>query len=221
MDLNNFEHASRTFSSLLHDVNRFGEPVCYWPVPMWRCWQVEDWLFFPKNRNPDRRWLLSETYWIYTLTHLPTLHERLPSTAGLYLHRRLCLSSWVWTYDEPHWCEENHLPYAMDHNSFEEASRACPTVLRDINQYSDLGCRSIPTWRCWQVEDWLAYARNRIPERRWVLRQTHRIGALAHLPTLHERLPSTGGLYLHRRLSLSSWVWACDEPLGWEEEDHV
>lgn len=106
--LDEFHRASRIYPSLLHDVNKHGEPISFSP-PTWRCWQVEELRFYERDRNLGRRWECAGTYWIASLTELQTLHDRLPSTAGLYLYRRLTVSSWLWSYDDPQWQEEDHV----------------------------------------------------------------------------------------------------------------
>jgi hypothetical protein len=102
--LDAFHRASIRYPSLLHDVNKFGEPISFSP-PTWRCWQVEEWRFYARNRNRETHWQPAETYWISSLAEIQALHDRLPSTSGMYMYSRLIVSTWVWSYHEQYWQE--------------------------------------------------------------------------------------------------------------------
>jgi hypothetical protein len=103
--LKDFHDASREFSTLLHDVNKHGEPVTFCP-PTWRCWQVEEWRCYHSALNYSSRWELAGTHWIASLSEFQTLHERLPRTDGSYQHRRLVVTAWLCSYTDPHWQQE-------------------------------------------------------------------------------------------------------------------
>jgi hypothetical protein len=105
---NCFAYVSRRFPKLLHHINQYGEPIAYWPVPTWRCWQVEEWCFYARRKGHEMKWHHTDTYWIKSFMELALLHERMPSTGGLHKFQRLYLSSWVWDYRHPTWQEQDY-----------------------------------------------------------------------------------------------------------------
>ncbi len=79
----------------------------------------------------------------------------------------------------------------------------------------------VPTWRMWRVEVWWFLPGGKGPGGRYWMRDAYYyMVTLSELPSLYKRVFETGGLYQHRRLVLSSWTWAYDEP-QWAEEDHM
>ena len=101
--LNDFHRVSH--NSPFNDVLKFGEPFSLFP-PTWRSWQVEVWRFYSKDNFVGRRWQLDGTYWISSLAEFQTFYDRLPSTAGMYMYQRLCISCWLWDYGHRLWFEQ-------------------------------------------------------------------------------------------------------------------
>jgi hypothetical protein len=108
------------------DVKRYGEPFQYWPWPCWRKWKVEVWRYFDGNSRGvinnvyGEGWNCSHTYWMNSLADLSAIPRNMWTNAGLYKplrrttaelykHRRLELSSWVWDHTEEFWQEEEHV----------------------------------------------------------------------------------------------------------------
>ena len=101
---------TRTLSTLAIDVERLVEPIGYWPMPRWRKWKVEVWLFFEEtSRVSGEGCIIQYIYWMDSLAELSAIHRTMFTTGGLYSRLRLELSTWTWDYNEPAWQEEVHV----------------------------------------------------------------------------------------------------------------
>ena len=98
-----------TFPTIVDDIRLWDWPSSLWPLPTWRRWRVEVWWCFDEYSRVDCGWKIQETFWFSRLPDLRELLPRVFTTAGLYAHRRLELSSWTWDYDSPWWQEEHHV----------------------------------------------------------------------------------------------------------------
>ena len=102
-------YALQHYSTFAADVERYGEPFQYWPLPSWRMWKVEVWWYFDGYSRHDRGWICERTYWMNSLAQLSDRQRNMYRTAGLYKHLQLTLSSWIWDYTDQVWQEEDHV----------------------------------------------------------------------------------------------------------------
>ena len=101
---------NQIFPTFAYDRAMYGEPIVFWPCPMWRRWKVQEWWYVSRSRNV-REWILGETHWLASLLDLEVLNNE-RNFGGTFLHRRYYLSSFTWEYDPYErscWCEEYHM----------------------------------------------------------------------------------------------------------------
>ena len=107
--------ALERFPHLATDIERYGEPLRYWPRPYWLNWRVDVWWYFDGSARGatyslyGEGWTCEYTFWMNSLAELPAIHRNIPETVGLYNRLHLELSSWTWDYEDPFWQEEDHV----------------------------------------------------------------------------------------------------------------
>ena len=101
--------ASERYPRLIMDVERYGKPFVYWPVPQWRKWKVDVWWYFDEDSDvSEEGWICEQTCWMNTLAELSYTHKNMYTTGGLYNRLHLKIIPWTWDYDGTFWKEEDH-----------------------------------------------------------------------------------------------------------------
>ena len=94
--------AHQRFPQLESDIETWGEPYAYFPLPTWRLWRVDVWWLAKGS------WERQEQFHFVALSELQRVYWQMLHLPGLYQFRRLELSSWTWDYEDGEWAEEDH-----------------------------------------------------------------------------------------------------------------
>ena len=110
-----FNCAKERWPTFPQDVEKYGEPWKYYPIPTWRLWKLDVWWYFASPMsyriaaayNPG--WSIQETYWMSEMHELIEIYKRMYKTVGLYTHVQLMLSISTWDYLIQTWADHDHV----------------------------------------------------------------------------------------------------------------